>query len=111
MPSAGIVGRWEGTWQSEANGHHGKLRCLISQTTNRTYSARFRATYFHVLKFSYTIAMVGTVSNSIYHFTGEEDLGATAGGIYHYSGTITATNFVSTYSNKYDFGTFQLSRP
>ena len=45
-----------------------------------------------------------------YH-TGSFWLGFLAGGVYHYEGHADATNYFSTYSCKYDHGTFQMSRP
>ncbi len=34
-----------------------------------------------------------------------------SGGVYHYDGDATPTNFFSTYKSKYDHGTFQMTRP
>ena len=39
------------------------------------------------------------------------NLGWLAGGVYHYEGRADATNFFSTYTSKYDHGTFQMTRP
>ena len=44
-------------------------------------------------------------------FRGSADLGKLAGGIYHYEATITPTHFHSTYTNRYDHGTFRMERP
>jgi hypothetical protein len=33
-----------------------------------------------------------------------------AGGVYQYEGTTTANRFHSTYSSKYDYGDFEMSR-
>lgn len=96
---------------SEVNGHNGELRCLISSKTNNEYAARFRATYMGFLNFSYTVPLQVEAHDGGWEFTGEEDLGKMAGGIYHYVGTATPTNFSSTYESKYDHGTFEMSRP
>jgi hypothetical protein len=42
---------------------------------------------------------------------GQENLGKLAGGNYHYTAQADPENFRSTYSNKYDYGTFELKRP
>src|SRR5437899_12462894 len=49
-----MEGRWEGRWTSDANHHHGGLRCLMVQESNSIYQARFRATYGKIFHFNYT---------------------------------------------------------
>src|SRR5687768_4652302 len=44
-----ICGKWAGTWVSEVNGHHGKLRAIIMQNPDGTYRARYHATWAKVL--------------------------------------------------------------
>lgn len=110
-PTDSITGRWEGHWLSDVNAHTGKLRCIVTHQTNDLYAARFRATYKKILRFSYTVPLTVNASNEVWHFRGEEDLGALAGGIYRYVGSATATNFHSTYDSKYDRGVFEMQRP
>ena len=111
-PTAGLIdGPWEGTWKSDDSGHHDRLRCLIRAEGAGAYQARFRANYRKIIRFSYTVNLVGTETNGLFLFRGEADLGRLAGGIYHYEGETSATNFFSTYRCRYDHGTFQLSRP
>ena len=108
-----LEGRWEGQWRSEANGHHDSLRCLIRRGTNDVYTARFRAKYwavFHV-SFSYSAPLTVKRQGEQFQFEGAANLGALAGGLYTYKGRATATNFVSTYSCKYDHGLFEMTRP
>ena len=110
-PPDSVAGRWEGKWLSAANGHYGRLRCLITEQTNGVHEARFRATYLKVLKFGYTVPLTMTQSNEVWQFHGEADLGKMAGGVYHYEGTTTPTHFHSTYQSKYDRGDFEMTRP
>jgi len=111
VPSGSIEGRWEGRWLSGVNGHTGRLRCLLSRETDSRFQARFRATYWKVYRFSYTVSLQFEQRDAAWQFTGDEDLGKLAGGIYHYEGQATPTNFFSTYRSKYDHGTFQMQRP
>jgi hypothetical protein len=106
-----IEGRWEGRWDSEANGHNGKLRCLMTRISDSEYRARFRATYARVLKFSYTAELRMQPHHEGWEFNGEADLGKLAGGVYYYEGRISSSNMFSTYRSKYDQGTFELQRP
>ena len=110
-PADAITGRWDGHWLSDVNAHTGRLRCIVTHQTNEVYAARFRATYMKILRFSYTVPLTVTASNGVWHFHGEEDLGAMAGGMYRYEGTATMTNFHSTYDSKYDRGVFEMQRP
>ena len=106
-----IQGRWEGTWSSRTNGHHGRLRCLISKETDSQYLARFHANYHKILSFSYAVALTVRAADGAYQFQGDADLGRMAGGGYHYEGRATPTNFFSTYQAKGDGGVFEMKRP
>ena len=106
-----IEGRWEGRWVSDANGHNGKLRCLMTRISDSEYRARFRATYARVLKYSYAAELRMQPHHEGWEFNGEADLGKLAGGVYYYEGRISSSNMFSTYRSKYDHGTFELRRP
>ena len=108
--TAGIAGRWEGTWLSEKNGHHGRLRCLVTPSTNNFYDARFHAKFWKILSFGYTVPLQVRSSNALYEFNGEANLGKLAGGVYHYNGTLSGTNWHSTYESRYDHGNFRMTR-
>ena len=106
-----IEGAWQGQWSSQANGHHGRLRCLLTLDHDSLYEARFRATYVGILHFSYTARFEMQPHAIGWEFNGEADLGKLAGGIYYYEGRATPTNLVSSYRSKYDHGAFELERP
>jgi hypothetical protein len=106
-----IRGRWQGTWQSEADGHTDQLRCVVTRKEGGQYLARFHAKYRKVFSFGYTVPLQVTQTNDVSQFSGAANLGWYAGGVYHYQGHANATNFFSTYSCKYDHGTFQMTRP
>lgn len=108
--SGGFAGRWEGTWHSDQNGHSGKLRCITLQRNQSDYDAKFRATYQKVLRFSYTAPLQTRREGSRWFFAGQANLGWWAGGLYRYEGHANAQSFFSTYSNRYDHGTFVLEK-
>lgn len=110
-PQNTMLGCWNGNWQSEANGHHGTLRCVITQKSEATFNARFHAIYQKVLRFGYTVPLQATQTNGMFRFSGRANLGWWAGGVYQYEGYAKGTNFFSTYNCKYDHGTFQMTRP
>jgi len=104
-----LAGRWQGSWVSEANGHSGKLRCLISRQREDAYAARFHAKFMKIFSFGYAVKLETKRTGDTFNFTGSADLGA-LGGVYRYEGHAEGTNFFSTYSSKYDHGTFQMRR-
>ena len=106
-----LAGRWEGSWLSDQNGHHGNLRCVLSRASDDIYDAHFHATYWKIFSATYSVRFTGEIRDGVWHFNGSEDLGTMAGGVYHYEGRLTPTNFFSAYRCKFDHGTFELSRP
>ena len=110
-PPDSMLGRWQGVWVSDVNHHTDQLRCIVTQKSDGTYRARFHAKYHKVLSFGYTVPLKVEMQTNGFEFSGEANLGWLAGGIYHYAGHADATNFFSTYSCKYDYGTFQMGRP
>jgi hypothetical protein len=109
--STDITGRWQGTWSSDASGHNGGLRCLMTRINSKTYHARYAATYFTILHFSYEMDLSADRMPEWVKFEGEADLGAMAGGVYHYEGHANAENFYATYRSNQDHGRFTMKRP
>ena len=109
-PVEAMLGRWEGTWKSDANGHHGRLRCIITKKEDGL-RARFHATFWKILTFTYAVPLKAEPRDGQAHFSGEANLGWYAGGRYQYEGIASATNFNSTYRCKSDHGIFQMLRP
>ena len=110
-PANDLTGRWEGTWRSEATGHHGKLRSLVTHLEGGDYQARYRAKYLRIMSFCYPVRLKVAAVEDGFKFNGEADLGWYAGGRYQYEGRANATNFFSTYKSKDDHGSFQMTRP
>jgi hypothetical protein len=105
-----IEGRWQGEWVSQANGHHGALRCLLSQINSEQLDAAFLATFGGFLRVGYGVRLVATATAQGFRLKGESDLGKLAGGIYQYEGEVNLTEFKCTYRCKYDHGVFNLHR-
>jgi hypothetical protein len=112
LPADGIAGRWEGSWLSEMDGHRGRLRCVITGLADGRYRAHYKATYWKIFRFSYTVEMqVEHRSGDRFEMRGETNLGWWGGGVYQYEGEVSPTNFVCTYRSKYDHGRFRMERP
>ncbi|MEX0729100.1 MAG: hypothetical protein WD065_22695 [Planctomycetaceae bacterium] len=110
-PCDSFSGRWEGTWKSDVNGHHGKLRALITPTDNeRIYNARFKATYAFIIPYQFEIPMTVTTDEDGVHFEGQADLGWLAGGNYTYTGDARCGEFDSIYCADKDHGVFTMSK-
>lgn len=117
-PADGIAGRWQGTWMSDANGHDGGLRCIITDVTADSFKADFKASYGWFFTFTYTATMqitggeAGPASGPAYvYFKGKQNLGWLAGGVYQYDGKVGPTVFFCNYDSGGDHGTFQMTRP
>src|SRR5438876_9036307 len=78
-----IEGPWQGRWRSDANRHHGRLLCLMTLDHDSLYEARFRATYFGILRFTYTARFEMQPHAIGWEFNGEANLGKFAGGTYY----------------------------
>ena len=109
MPSD-LVGRWQGEWLSDVNGHRGKLKCVIPTVDGDRYKAIFHAVYWKLLRVSYSVWLTAERTGETFAFRGEIDLGRLAGGVYRFDGTSTLHSFAATYDNQYDHGTFRMTR-
>ena len=110
-PEHELAGCWEGTWQSDYNGHHGSLRAVITKENEGVYNAHFKATFAVIIPYEFQIPFLVSNDGEIYTFEGTQDLGRLAGGVYTYNGTASSTGFRSFYNatNK-DHGTFTMQK-
>jgi hypothetical protein len=111
VPADEITGAWEGSWVSEVNQHHGRLRALLTKDEAGIYQARFQATFLRVLSAGYTVPLQAARQDGEFQLEGEQDLGWLSGGVYRYDGKASPTNFFCTYRSKKDHGTFRMTRP
>ncbi len=105
-PANGLEGRWRGEWISQANGHHGALKCLLTKTASGEYEAMFHAVYAGFLAVAYPVALHGQPSGGKLKLAGKADLGKLAGGVYHYEGETDENAFNCAYRCAYDHGPF-----
>ncbi len=114
-----LLGCWEGTWQSDENGHTGTLRCIFTRG-NSGYDARYYATYAWLclpLGFEYVIpttaVSVGAphARGGAWTLRGSAELGCfIAGGLYEYEARVENGEYVATYRSDFDHGVFRLKR-
>lgn len=105
-----MAGRWQGTWVSEKNGHHGELRCAMQPLQENRYRAHFHATYWGIFRFRYPVELAVEPGAGTNRFSGRANLGVLAGGEYRYEGSAGQGVFDATYRSKYDFGRFKMKR-
>jgi hypothetical protein len=109
----GMEGRWRGEWRSEWNGHSGGLRCLLSRDAqDGRYQAWFCSTYAGILFFQYELGLIVTdEGGGAQSFRGEQDLGASFGGVYRYDGRVVQDQFRATFrADNGDHGLFEMHR-
>lgn len=111
VPNNSPQGPWEGRWKSDANGHSGRLRCLITSKGPTGTEARFRATFARIFTYEYAVPVSLIQETNRLHLEGAANLGWLAGGRYTYDGFLTSTQFNSTYRSRHDHGVFELTRP
>lgn len=116
--AGGVSGKWQGTWLSEATGHTGTLRCVVSGpledgklSTKGDHSFFYRATWKSILSGSYkAIHNVKKQKDGSHVFKGEHKMPDWAGGLYHYEGKIKGDEFHANYKSAMDHGTYTMKR-
>lgn len=112
-PQPGVVGAWEGTWNSVATGHHGRLRCVVSPAKNAQgdHSFHYHATWGAILSGAYRAEhRVTSAPGGTSLFNGQHRMPAWAGGLYTYEGTVKGDAFKAAYKCEADHGTYSMQR-
>ena len=112
-PSTDLQGPWEGEWISEASGHRGALRCVVSQNASKPghYDFHYWAKWSFFSGDFEALYPVKPDGEDRWTFHGDTDLGK-LGGVYSHQGHATSTQFHADYtSTKNDRGTFSMRRP
>ena len=115
-----VVGKWEGSWRSEAEHGGGSMRAIVvaaeapSSASGRVAmrcSATFKSTFWSVFSGTNTVDIIATPDgNGRMTFHGSKDLGILSGGVYTYDGWASESAMESTYSSSADHGVFKLRR-
>ena len=109
-----VNGKWEGTWLSATNGHHGKLQCVVYGpvfgSTEGNCEFFYRATWKSILSGSYKSMHLVQKEGGVHVFKGDHQMPDWAGGKYHYEGTIQGDDFKACYECEKDRGTFTMKR-
>lgn len=108
-----VAGSWQGTWKSEATGHQGTLKAVVSEVSNKenTYAFNYHATWSNLFSATFQSEHTAQPQGKNFVLTGHHDLGFLFGGVYHYEGTATPTLLKCRYRSKLDHGVFELQRP
>lgn len=106
-----LEGRWVGRWTVGSPEHGDKMRAIVVRVSDAKYRATFDSLYAGALHFVYTAELdVVTQADGTLRFTGEEDLGPLAGGVFRYEGTCDGIHWKSTFrASSYD-GTYEMIR-
>ncbi|HEY1081123.1 MAG TPA: hypothetical protein VGE29_02615 [Prosthecobacter sp.] len=111
-PGNGVEGAWEGTWTSEASGHHGRLRCVVGPSINNQgdHSFHYHATWGGILSGAYRTRHHVTRQKAGYTFKGQHQMPGWAGGLYTYDGTVKSDEFKAAYECAKDYGRYEMKR-
>lgn len=110
LPADNLAGRWEGTWVSHYNGHNGSLRAIITPCGNGRYIAQYKGTFAAIVPFAYETTHSARTEPGVTYFSGREDLGCLAGGVYTINGRADGATFVANYRADKDHGVFRMHR-
>lgn len=119
MRPRNLEGAWTGTWKSNADGHHGKLRAIVTRIPTEAgqpekYSFRYHATWANIISGVITAEHQATYAEkkkgNVLELSGEKNLGR-LGGVYSFTGTASPTEFKANYKSKLDRGVFEMKRP
>ncbi|MEM0969723.1 MAG: hypothetical protein AAGJ31_10260 [Verrucomicrobiota bacterium] len=108
---SGPVGKWEGTWESDRNGHSGLLRCVITPQGEDRYQFRYYAEWGPGLRGSFLIDCEAKLEAGVYGISGAKKL--PIGGTYSHTGTLSGDRFEATFTKEgkgKNLGTFELQR-
>lgn len=109
----GMVGAWEGTW-SNASGHEGGLRCIVTPAGENKVDTRYHATYGWFIfwfSFEYTVPVTIERDGTGWKFKGSAVLDSwVGGGLYEYQGRVDGDAFDATYTSEHDPGVFKMKR-
>ncbi len=109
-PHSDVTGLWEGTWESQKNGHTGKLRAIVHETAENRYRFNYWATWGLGMSGTFEIDCEGETNGSLTRVRGSKKLGPF--GTYGHDAEITPSKFDATFSSKKEnLGTFSLARP
>ena len=115
-----LTGAWEGTWKSQANGHTGTLKAIVTKAETpasdkakpgkEQYVFTYKATWKRILTGVIEATHEAQKKGNHYTLSGQKDLGA-FGGIFSFTGESTPSEFHADYKAKLDHGVFDLKRP
>jgi hypothetical protein len=116
LPRAADLGntRWSGTWHSDASGHEGTLRCIITPRADSGYDAHYYATFGWFIfgfSFEYILPMTIEKDDGGWRFRGSAVLDYwIQGGPYEYEGRADEEHFAASYNAGFDRGIFRMKR-
>jgi len=107
---AEVTGPWIGEWLSGANGHTGKLRCLVEQKDEDTFAFRYWATWGGWMKGSFRVdGDIRPRADGGYAVDGSKRLGPW--GTSSHEGVIAPDRLEASFrSKRSNLGTFRMER-
>lgn len=111
-----LLGAWEGTWRSEASGHTGTLRAIVTAPSPEANPTHYTFHYEPVWKQMLRVSLKAEHeakrkdARGPWILSGEKDLGV-LGGVYRFTGTATTISFKANYASAVDHGVFEMKRP
>ena len=120
-PAAPMAGKWEGSWQSDANAYIGRLQAIAVPTDTvvvqkdvpaQQYVVDFQQYLLDAPSPSFTVKLNATMAaDGRIHFKGKKDTGGyPMNGIVTFDGWVDGDTFFCDYTGERDCGTFKMRR-
>ena len=109
-----LTGNWEGKWQSQSNGHTGRLRCIVKpvEGSRDDYSFQYQAFWGRFLQGIFTIQCKTLRTDpQKWKVSGSKNLGKWLGGEFSHQAEITPQVIHAKYHSQLDHGVMDLRRP
>ncbi len=105
-----LEGNWSGSWSSTECDMGGALTCRVEKVREDAYHAKFDAIFAKIFTHKSEVTLLVGNKSGVWDFSGEQDLGVFAGGVYKYQGHSDGADFVCKYDSSMDKGTFKMKR-
>ena len=120
-PAAPLAGKWEGSWQSDANAYIGRLQAIAIPTDTivvkkdvpaQQYVVEFKQFLFELGAPEFSVKLNASMgADGRLHFVGKKDTGGyPMNGIVTYDGYVDGDMFFCDYTGERDCGTFKMRR-
>lgn len=110
QPADRLAGLWEGSWESAATGHGGKLRAIVTPCGANRYVARYDARFCWFVPYGYDMPYAAADDGMLTHFHGVTEVDSLIGGAFRCAGWADGRTYSACVQANHDQGVFHMHR-